>query len=167
MKKLALFLILVLVTGCAGTQVDTKDVVNSLAEKAGIACYAYLPEHRDLIEQVCVVMTILDETDPVLAQEKIKEVIGNLWIAADECGMWLVQTTLNDFVRFSGLNTESPTTEKVKEWLSFLDAFCAGAEMAKKMKTEELTDFFDDSTRLCKLTEWQSQSCGLSNHNIR
>jgi len=131
-RVVALVAILFALSACAS--VDKAAVVESMAEKAGIVCWVYMPNSHDYVESVCALKEVLtNDANPAAAQALLKEAIGQLWVQAGDTGTWLVQSTLNDFVRFSGLNAKSISSDNVKEWLAAVEAFCGGIEMAKKM----------------------------------
>jgi len=124
---------LFLLHGCAG--MSTKDTVDSIAEKAGFAAYSYLPKHKDIIVTTCTVKDIVqDSDDPIAIQGLISEQIGRIWVKATESDKVFVALLLNDMVRIMGLKTTNPTMTNVVEWLSVLDAFCGGVDLASKVK---------------------------------
>lgn len=126
--------ILCLLQGCAG--MSTKDTVDSIAEKAGFAAYAYLPEYRHVTLTTCTVKEVIQEgDDPAVIQGLIEEQIGRIWVASTEADKVFVALLLNDMVRVMGLKSEkAPTMEHVQKWLGFLDAFCGGVDLASKVK---------------------------------
>jgi len=131
MKKGLLVLLLVVIVGCAGMQ--AVDVFNSLAEKAGYACYTYLPEYRSATVSTCALKSIVQGTnDPLVVQTLIQEQIGKLWVASTENDQAFIALILNDLVRMTGLKTTTPTNEKVKDWMAMLDSFCGGIVLAQK-----------------------------------
>lgn len=136
MKKIAvLFLVPLMLMGCAMWQVDRNAVIDSVAEKAGLAAYNYLPEHRNYVELVCDLEGMLQGgITPLEVQKIVSDRIGLLWVQAGEVGAWIVQTSLNDLVRFSGLDSETPVLEDVARWTRVIGAFCGGVEIAKTME---------------------------------
>lgn len=138
-----LFLLFPVTFGCSTVQ-QNQEIVDSLAEKAGIICWQYLPEQQVVFDGICAVHEgLFSDADPALAQEQIKEFLGKIWVQAGDAEAWLVQTTLNDLVRYMELNTSDPTKEKLDLWLSVLGEFCRGVQLAKG--SGELLSFFDES----------------------
>ena len=130
MKRFILVIISLVLAGCATTGTQTA-LVDSLAEKAGIVCYTYLPQHRDKIHSICAVSSLISPgLDPAVVQETLQEEIGALWVAGGDTGAGLVSTTLNDLVRFTGINDKIVNSESVKRWSQAMTAFCAGVEIA-------------------------------------
>ena len=129
---------LLLLGGCASTSFeqtvrDNKPIIDSLAENSAIACWMYAPQSRAYLMAVCAVNGAIDEdTDPVVAQEAIKKALERLWVNVGTQDAWLIQTMLNDLVRFAGLNTPEPTKEKLEFWLSIMTEFCGGVQMMDK-----------------------------------
>jgi len=120
--------------GCAGMSV--QDTVESIAEKAGFAAYAYLPEYRHVTLTTCTVKDVIQTgDDPLVIQGLIEEQIGQIWVASTKTDKVFVALLLNDMVRVMGLKSEkAPTMEHVAKWLGFLDAFCGGVDLASKVK---------------------------------
>ncbi len=144
---LGILLIVVSFVGCAGIQLS--DVTNSMFEKAGAACYGFMPQSRLEIDSLCSLKQIIDSgtIDPAEAQKLITEKIGGLWVVADNSSLAAVQLLLNDFVRFSQLKAENPTKELLTVWSDALNSFCLGVAAVKGSAS-----FFDHDTRLVGLS---------------
>ena len=120
-----------LMVSCAGIQ--SGAIVDSLSEKAGYACYTYLPEYRSVTAGLCDLRTVIFEGDDTMAvQLLLKEQIGRLWLGATENDRVFVALILNDFVRMTGLDVPTPEAGSVTKWLGFLGAFCGGVDLAKR-----------------------------------
>ena len=129
MKKFLLAIIALLIAGCATTGTKTA-LIDSMAEKAGIVCYTYLPTHRVEINAFCALSAVLaPDSDPVQAQEYLKANIARLWVAGGDTGAWIVATTLNDFVRFTGLQGAA-NKDSLKTWIDATKSFCGGVTIA-------------------------------------
>lgn len=123
--------LVLLMASCAGIQ--SGAIVDSLSEKAGYACYTYLPEYRSITAGLCDLRTVIFEgDDPMAVQLLLKDQVGRLWIGATENDKVFVALILNDFVRMTGLDVPTPEAGSVTKWLSFLGAFCGGVDLAKR-----------------------------------
>lgn len=130
--RLAIAAIVLVAAGCA-TTTNQHAVIESLAEKAGIVCYTYLPGHRVEIQSICAIAGVISpDLDPATVQKTLQDQIASLWVAGGETGAWLVSTTLNDLVRFTGLNDKIVNSDSVKRWSQAMTAFCSGVEIAGK-----------------------------------
>ena len=149
---LACWLVAVLVAflGCASVKTSpTFTLAKSAATIAGLYSYQRMPvQYRLVVDNVCLAKACISpKADPAVVQAEIKEIIGQVWVQAGDAGVVLIQTALNSFVALSGLNSDNPTAERVREWLELLDAYCAGVESAKGSAS-----FFDPDTRLAALS---------------
>lgn len=145
-------IVLLLISGCSTIQ-QNKSTVSTLAKSAatvaGLYSYQRMPmQYRLVVDNVCLAKACISpEADPAVVQAEIKEILGQVWVQAGDAGVVLIQTALNSFVALSGLNSDNPTAERVREWLELLDAYCAGVESAKA--SAEISSFFEPTdTRL-------------------
>lgn len=152
---LGVLLILVAFLGCSTIQ-QNKSTVSTLAKSAatiaGLYSYQRMPEqYRLYVDNVCLAKACISpDADPAAVQAELKELIGQVWVQAGDAEVVMVQTALNSFVALSGLNSDNPTAEKVREWLEYVDAYCAGVESAKA--SAEISSFFEPTdTRLADL----------------
>lgn len=146
---LGVLLVLVAFVGCASVKTSpTFTLAKSAATVAGLYSYQKMPEqYRLYVDNVCLAKAVISpDADPTVVQAEIKEIIGQVWVQAGDAGVVLIQTALNSFVALSGLNSDNPTAERVRDWLDLLDAYCAGVESAKGSAS-----FFDPDTRLADL----------------